>query len=309
MEVNSVSNDTGRALEYELTKQIVDLAANNKIKVTLTQRAIANNIRDKIYLESLSKAFQDDFSKYSKAFISWIIKNQWFSNAKTILIDRLPDSEGVESDVTDIRITIDGNTEKNISLKHNHNALKHPRISNLARQCGVTDINIAKKYKTDYKKIWNDFMVRGLKLKQNSTQFCELKDIDNDFIDVNLYKPLIELVVNFINNNLKNKNNLKHFFTFLTGKVYFIAVKNEGDYIIIKHFENLNAPASYKIVYPYENRLSTFFVEFDNGWKMTLRLHTASKEYIINNKVNSSVKLDVLCINLEDMIVVEKIKK
>ncbi len=309
---SSVSNDTGRALEYKIIEEIVKYCISNKISVELTKRTEEKREKDKYYFESLSKELQENFTKCSKTFIKWIDKEKWLDKIQELNLDRLPDSAGIEGDVTDIKLYITKNKqifEKDISVKHHHNALKHPRLPRLPEQCGINDTKIKEEYIKQHNIIWNNFKEKAIKLSPKSTKFNELKKIDFSFIDKNVYKPLIELVISFMNEHLKKEENLKSFFQFLTGKTNFITIKNEEDYILIKHFEKIKLPKKFNITYPADKSLTTFLMELDNNWKITFRLHTASEYFIKNSKLNTSVKFDVICQNIEDVIEIEKISK
>jgi len=306
------SNEKGRAFEYILVKTLEESLSSEKIKVIFTERTKKDNIRDKKHFENLEESQKRDFSLASNASLKWMKENNWFINAKEIVIDRLPDREGVNSNVADITLKI-GTPEKieikEISLKHNHNALKHPRLPRLPDQCGITDESIKQKWVKDHNNIWEDFFKKAGKLCPNATKFSVLKAKDNKFIEQNLYKPLITQVIKFLNENGKNESCVKSFFKFITNKLDFYTIKNEPEQILIKKFVNITAPNSFKIIYPYNNRLTTFLIEFDNGWNVSLRLHTASKEFFRNNKIHSSTKFDVICENLEKVINIDKEKK
>jgi len=309
---SSVSNDTGRALEYEIVEEFIEYCISKKILFKLSSRTEDERVRDKKYFESLSKKLQEDFIKCAKTFIKWSDREKWFENTQEISIDRLPDSMGVQGDATDIKFYLmkEGrNIEKDISVKNNHNALKHPRLPRLPEQCGINDDKIKEKYIEDHNLIWKKFKELAEKLNSKATKFNELKKIDPSFIDKNLYKPLIELVIFFMKKNLIKEENLKFFFQFLTGKTNFITIKNEQDHILVKHFEKIKIPKKFKITYPADTSLTTFLMELDNKWKITFRLHTASEHFIEKGKLKTSVKFDVICPNLDEVLEIEMIAK
>jgi hypothetical protein len=74
-----------------------------------------------------------------------------------VTIERLSDNEGKKGDVTDIRLRFDNRTE-NLSIKHNHKALKHQRPSATPKQCGFKKTSIESiNFKSKYKKITSKF--------------------------------------------------------------------------------------------------------------------------------------------------------
>jgi hypothetical protein len=108
---------------------------------------------EKKQFSALTKKQQKAFKKSASAIANWLkekrldpetVKKMQFNKRKESLqsflkivkpskteievkIDRIPDSDGVQGDVTDIRITFgfgDLYSNLNISLKHRHEALK-----------------------------------------------------------------------------------------------------------------------------------------------------------------------------------------
>ncbi len=309
--MTSICNDTGRALEYAIVNKISSFLMNKDIKFQFSERALSNNQRDKLYFNKLLPILKEDFIKCAKIFTIWAEQSGWFKGATNIEIDRLPDTAGVKGDVTDIRLKIkikNSTFVKNISVKHHHNALKHPRLPRLPEQCGIKDEKIKRRYIEKHTQIWKTFLEKAHGLNPNIIEFNKLKKLNNSFIDLNLYKPLILLVKDFLEENANNPDNVSTFFKFLTGSFNFYTIKNENNNVIIKHFIDLKSPQKFKIDYPY-NSLTTFLMELDNGWKITFRLHTASSKFFKNGKINQSTKFDVICINLNEVIKIEKITK
>lgn len=307
----ATSNDQGRALEYCFVDSLIKYFLSEGIHYKLTDRAQKDNKRDKIHLSSLSEEQNKDFNMFSLTLINWIKINFLTEKIEEAIIDRFPDSEGVLGNPTDVEIQfISKNSIRklNLSLKHNHDALKHPRIPRLPQQFGIHDVSITSNHLKNHSKIWDLFVQKALLLKNNSKEFKELKEKNASFIDMNLYRPLNKLVIDFIKNHSKG-NNLKTFFKFLVSGTDFYGVKNESDRIVIKYFVGIQMPSSVKITYPHEGKLSTFLATFDNGWKLSFRLHTASSEFIRNGKLNTSTKYDVKCINLDEKIRCEYISK
>jgi hypothetical protein len=309
----TISNEQGRALEYTIVKEIEKYFINIGINTQYTSRAIRDNSRDHVHFNNLSNFLKEDFRRCAMATIVWMQSNDWFNNASTVLIDRLPDSSGVSGNVTDInfRIIFENGSydEKNLSLKHNHNALKHPRLTRLPDQCGIYNPKLKLDYLNERDKIWGQFFYKARKLDPNFTKFSEVKSINKYLIEEYLYEPLINLVISFLNAHVNNSVNASSFFKFLTCHNNFYVVKNDGSNIVVKHFIDIPQPSAFNIYYPYNGRKTTFLMNFDNGWEITLRLHTASKEFFKNNKINTSTKFDVNCRNLDSVIKTEVFKK
>lgn len=290
----------------------MDLLNNKDIKLRLSERTTNSNLRDEFYFKALNKLEQTSLENGARSFLQWVENNKWISDAKEVYLDRLPDSSGVSGDPTDLRLSIKGKSNvvelKNISIKHNHNALKHQRLPRLPDQCGVINANLKKEFNNNMKNVWTEFLKKSNKINPKFTKFNELKKVKIDFIDNNLYYPLIRLVIDFLDKHANNSQNASTFFSFLTGNFNFYTIKDEKEFILIKHFIDIPSPKRFKIKYPYRS-INTFLLKFDNGWELTFRLHTASSAFIKNNKLNASTKFDVLCINLDNVIKIDKIIK
>ena len=309
---NNSENEVGRAFEYVIVEELSRVIGEKKILLELTERAKLSNTRDKTHLSNLDNSLKENLKKGAKVFIDWVVQQGWLNGKSSVSLDRLPDAAGVEGDPTDIRLTLKDNHEnseiRNISIKHHHSALKHPRLPRLPDQCGIKDKNLKKEFNDDMDKIWNEFLIKAKKLNPQATDFSELKEKDVEFINENIYKPLLNRVCEFLNEEANNPENTKAFFSFLTGRFNFYTIKNEDDKVLIKYFLDIKQPKSFEIVYPY-NSITTFLMRFDNGWDLSLRLHTASSSFIKNGKLNQSTKLDVHCINLDKVIKIEEISK
>lgn len=271
-----ISNTLGRAFEYALCQKIVSYFTN----ITLTDRAIFEQGKDKNYYDSLSSVEKIKYDIATNRICSeWL--NSKILASKTYTLDRLPDSAGVNGDVTDIRLET-SDSIVNISLKHNHNALKHPRLTRVPKWI---DIDSDSKYASDYNNIWNSFLSKANNLSSTATLFSELIDIDNEFVFNNLYDPLCNLVSNYLSQNIKTSSQVESLFKFMVGKYNFYKIIDTRDYILIQDFIDLKIPTNVKI-----NKIDKSYIQmiFNNGVILTLRLHTASSR--ISTK---SVKFDV----------------
>jgi len=311
--MGSRSNDSGRALEFSIVSNLMGFFKDEGINFSLTDRAIKDNKRDFSKLAELDENIRKDFLIAGRKFVGWANNDGWFKGIEKLTLDRLPDSEGVKSNVADIVLKLEIGEiikEKNISIKHNHDALKHPRLPRLPEQCGINEDLIKTNWRKEHDNLWEQFIKKSKGLVENATEFKELKEKDKDFIELNLYKPLISSVEKFLREIQDDPSKVSTFFNFLTSELDFYTLKNEKEKIIIKKFVGIKSPTSLKIEYPYENRLTTMKITFGNGWIMTLRLHTASSRlYRKNGKINSSTKFDVHCINLDEVIEMKSVDK
>jgi len=307
-------NDIGRALEYAVSITIAEHARRQGITVSYSVRAASDNKRDAVNFALLVSSRQEDFLLCGAVFCGWLDKRGYLKHAITLEIDRLPDSAGVGGDVTDFTLRIAylrGKTRfYRFSLKNTHNALKHPRLTRFPKDCGVTSPGIVAKYKKEHDKIWLDFFAKIKSLCPNATLVKHVKAVSPSFVEDNLYVPFNKLIMAFLNGNVNNPINARILFTFLvTSSTDYIGIKNEKHQVLIKHFNGISLPSGLKVSRKPNNK-TTFFVEFDNGWTLSFRLHTASSHlYTKTGKKHRSVKYDVQSVDLDKAIRVEVLSK
>lgn len=309
-------NDQGRALEYRIATEIKDIAASLGAEYKESPRAAHDNMRDQQHFHELDPILEADFGKCAAIFRAWLLRQPFMAGATKIALDRLPDSRGVRGDVTDIRLGITGELPPakaiNLSIKHHHDALKHPRVPRLPVQCGITDGATIAEHKQRHDAIWREFEGGAKKLVAGAKLFRELKAVDKSFVDNNIYLPINSLVKGFLTSKANDELHAAHFFEFLVGDAAFrtggyYVIKNEPARVVIKHFVGIQKPTGFSIS---DSRPNTFVVHFDNGWDISFRLHTASSRiYTSSGNLSKSTKYDVICRNLEDLIYIERIGK
>ena len=306
------SNERGRAFEYCVRQEILKLAESMGVASELTPETVKRDRVEKKYFNELKAIDKNDFLAGAKTFAKWVETQGWL-NAKKLVIERVSDDKAKKNiEMADLRLHFlpkDGKVfVKNISLKHHHNALCHPRLPSLANQAGIFDEKIDKEYRESYCKIWLAFYEKFKKLGKKIKNYKELGTVDKNFKTTWLYVPLQKNATSFLEKYANNPENSGAFFRYLTGTNDYYVLKNEKDHIEIKQFAGIAQPTGFKISYPYKSK-TTFLIEFNNGWKITCRLHTASSRIEENGKVFMTEKEDPICINLEDAIKIDKIAK
>lgn len=271
-----ISNTLGRAFEYALCAKIVSSFSN----ISFTYRTIEEQEKEKHYFNSLSIEEKANYDiSTSKICSDWLDSKLIPSINYTL--DRLPDSAGVSGDVTDIRIQ-NSDITINISLKHNHNALKHPRLTRVPKWI---NINTDSKYTSAYTIIWDSFLSKAYNLLPNATLFSELIGIDSQFVFNNLYNPLCNLVSSYLSDNIKTSYQVESLFKFMVGKYNFYKIIDTKDCVLIQNFIDLKIPTTVEIK---QSDKSYITMDFSNGVVLKLRLHTASSRL-----VTRSIKFDV----------------
>ena len=284
----TTSNDNGRALEYKLVEEMSRFFQRN---ISLTQRCQVDQQRDQIKYTNLPESKQAYFSSGSKKILRWLEDSHNLSQT-SFTVDRLPDSEGVNGDPTDIRITLNESGQQiNLSAKHNNKSLKHPRVAPFVEHLGFSSDYIeAKLYRQMVKDVSNNFYDEANKLKPDCLKFKELLSINPDFVNDHLYEPITSYIVNNLgfsdDSNVTNK-----LFKYLTGlNVDYYQVLVNAKTVHVYAYENIPNPTTFRS--KMIDR-SNFIIGFDNGWEMNLRIHTASSGITGCNKSSCSLKFDV----------------
>ena len=217
------------------------------------------------------------------------------------------DQEGKIGDVRDIIII--RNEEKGeigLSIKHNHEAIKHSRLS----------------HRLDFGKEWFEIpcsdsywkSVRPIfdKLKEEKGKNAKWTDIKDK--EQSVYIPLLQAFMDEIKRSYKSDQNMpRKMVEYLIGiKDYYKIVSYDNKRLTLIHTFNmhdtLNKPAKNKkseisvpvielptrlIALEFKpNSTNTVEMYLDNGWQLSFRIHNAS------SKVEPSLKFDVQFIGM-----------
>ncbi len=217
------------------------------------------------------------------------------------------DKHGEEADVRDIIIERkDIRWEIDLSIKHNHMAVKHSRLSK--------DIDFGKKWydKLCSKKYWervNPIFEMLAKEKEKDTLFEELPSKEDQ-----VYMPLLRAFMEEISQQVHEDPTIpKKLVAYLLSKFDFYKVisidaKRLTTIQAFNMYGTLNQPSSIskpeisipRIALPNEllyidmkkNSKTTAILCFDNGWQFSFRIHNAEK------KVNTSLKFDIQLVGM-----------
>lgn len=270
------SNQQGRALEYAIVEQIIRNLPSDK--VTLSSRTFPAQQRDYSKYISLPDHLITRYQKGAICLLGWL-ETEFSISQHRIEIDRLPDKSSNQGDVTDIRISSNSFCI-NLSIKHNHQALKHQRPASTVQHCGYPKASPEDvKFRQKYSQIIQDFR----KISQGYNLF---RDLEPSVIFDLLYTPICLLVSGSISTLCKSALTANHLFTFLTGNTDFYKVILPAQQNCIKIQEFIH-------IAPVESVLSAgdrnyVYLNFSNGWELALRLHTASSRI----QPNPSLKFD-----------------
>jgi len=155
------------------------------------------------------------------------------------------------------------------------------------------------------------------KAKKEFPKTLTYTEIDNQYEGYRekfLYKPLQLNLVKFLNEYKSNPKVAQAFFEYLVGKNDYYVVKNTENKLEIKRFFGIKKPSKFEVSYPYvkgkKEYQTSCLLEFNNGWKIKFRVHTASSRlYKTDGEPNITEKMDPICINLEKMLKIEHMLK
>ena len=255
-----LSNLHGRVLEYLIVEAIIQ----TQPKATLTLRAKNAQDRDIDKLQNINSALLQQLNWATHAFLNkWLEPRFQISKHGPIVIDRLPDQN--QTDVTDIRLTSPKDII-NLSIKHNHVALRHQRPGTTPIHCGYPRNSLEmKEFKQQYQEITQNFIRQAEKAKL-------FADLPHALIEQSLYTPVCNLVAQFINTH--SHDCTLNLFEYLVGSknYYKIIIDTRVQKLEIQHFTSIQPPTSLTAT------VNRQYVElkFNNGWQIAMRLHTAS---------------------------------
>jgi len=265
----NISDRNGRALEFAIVSVFIKKIPN----LALLANTLADQQRDGVKFAALPEQQQAHFINSAETIFTWLAKKYVIHTGTTL--ERLSDNAAKKGDVTDIRLVIAGEVV-NLSVKHNHAALKHQRPTATATQGGYTKNSLKDiAYRAAYKKITDDFLTSAAQLKNGAVEFNELKAIQADFIDNQLYAPMCQLVTEFLNFHVAEQPYAQQFFSFIVGMTDYHKIIVYNEKIEIHEFALMPPVNSLKAMQIGNSYIN---VRFSNGWIISMRLHTASSK-------------------------------
>lgn len=269
MAAENISDQNGRSFEYSIVTEFAKQPG-----VSLTERAIADQSRDKSKFDTLPAELRHRFEIAAAAIVNILTMKEYFIAGS--LIDRLPDTDAMAGDVTDIRLTLKNGKPINLSIKNNHHALKHQRPPSLMQQLGFPKKSAEDlTYRRDLQNAFNDFYRAAGGISATAENFRDIEALSPGFIDSNLYGPVCDLVFRNLKHFLQNQDCCRKFFTFLVGNTDYIKIVLSGESLEITDFYAIPAPTQCEVTQNPAQR-SYIYLHFNNGWIISLRLHTAS---------------------------------
>ncbi|MEO5284897.1 HaeIII family restriction endonuclease [Limosilactobacillus allomucosae] len=296
------SNDQGRAYEYAWVKTLykalhtlrhTHIVDNSSLKANKRAWNAVNQEKKDIFIISADSAVE---------YVLELEPRMKEDDGDELILELQKDERGEAGDVRDIVIRRDDiDWEVGLSIKHNHAAVKHSRLSH------VLDFGEEWYGIPCSKQYWNDttpiFDMLN-KEKSKGTKWSELDNKEND-----VYVPLLEAFLDEVKRAYESDSDVAvKMFEYLVGiKDYHKIVSEDKKQLTLIHTFNLHGtlslPSKEKesdikvpmVELPTEiiktrfkkNSSTTVEIYMDNGWAFSFRIHSAS------SKVQPSVKFDV----------------
>ena len=310
--MSNKSNNQGRAYEYIFLNSLFEVIS--KIREVSIEKN-SSFMASKQAWETLSSQDKEIYKISALTGVSIILDLEPLIIEKSNDILNLKiqsDDEGKKGDVRDIVImrgSIDW--EIGLSLKHNHFAVKHSRLSKkLDFGKKWYDIPCSEEYWKKVKPIF-DFLEGE---KEKKTLWKEIVNKNED-----VYFPLLEAFkTEILNQNRKNIKLLENMLKYLLGKFDFykvISIDNKKVTRVQSYnlYGTLNQDGVHEkrkieipiIILPTRivsldfkpNSLTTLELYLNNGWQFTFRIHNAEKE------VKPSLKFDIQIVGMPTSII------
>lgn len=310
--MSNKSNNQGRAYEYIFLNSLFEVIS--KIREASIEKN-SSFMASKQAWETLSSQDKEIYKISALTGVSIILDLEPLiieKNNDVLNLKIQSDDEGKKGDVRDIVImrgSIDW--EIGLSLKHNHFAVKHSRLSKkLDFGKKWYDTPCSEEYWKKVKPIF-DFLEGE---KEKKTLWKEIVNKNED-----VYFPLLEAFkTEILDQNRKNIKLLENMLKYLLGKFDFykvISIDNKKVTRVQSYnlYGTLNQDGVHEkrkieipiIILPTRivsldfkpNSLTTLELYLNNGWQFTFRIHNAEKE------VKPSLKFDIQIVGMPTSII------
>jgi len=261
---SSASNNNGRSLEY-----LISDALNKVSGCTFTSRAAEDQIRDSATVKLIDPLLRKSFKAAADLVQPWILSEIEYSKGSQFQVDRHSDSDQGVADITLKR----GASTLAISVKHNHDALSHPRPYSLADAMGLAGTHLEVDHRNRMSKITDNFR----KASRGATTFPEVPTLK-----LKLYQAACSECATTVNLAARKTGVAGVLFDFLVGsnfKKLLVETSNSNKSlksITVADYTNIKSPGAVKATVDNRSRASSLILIFDNGWKIDLRIKNAS---------------------------------
>lgn len=300
--MSTSSNDQGRAYEYAWINALFAVLDPIRKTEVICNSSLEANQRA---WNAVTQEKRNLFTVSAKAAVNSILElepRMEEDDGDILLLEFQKDEAGESGDVRDIVIRRDDiEWEIGLSIKHNHAAVKHSRLSHVLDFGNEWyGIPCSRQYWNDVNPVFN--MLN--REKNHGTNWSELDDKEED-----VYVPLLQAFLDEVERMYRKDTDVAiRMFEYLVGiKDYHKIVSNDSKRMTLVHTFNLhgtlNQPSRIKVSAfdvpiadtPTEilamrfkrGSKTTVEIYMDNGWAFSFRIHSAS------TKVQPSLKFDV----------------
>ncbi len=270
----SESAKNGKALEYEIAKQLLDGGAIGLVST------IAYQARDRPHFATRPLHIRFRFVEAANVIVQWMTIE---SGGAVLTVRRMEDDSG---DVADLVVGGAGSRITRCSIKHNHHALKHPRPYSLAQACGFP-----KESPEDLQqRIAMERAAKSFRAAASAAGHSRYRDVPDG--KERLYRDVIEACADSISRWEEKRGCAAPLFQFLVGSGFkkLIVSPEPGGAIELQDFSSLVSPA--KVAARRTTDPERLELSFNNHWVIHCRLHTAATE-ISTGSSQLSLKFDV----------------
>ncbi|MDO8667647.1 MAG: HaeIII family restriction endonuclease [bacterium] len=304
--------DQGRAFEYAcisaLNEAITRAGQNPTINRDSSFEIAEQNFN---LLADENREHAEDLRKAASKVSETLLKTEPKLNTaedsfRELTLSIQPDTAGMSGDVRDV-IVIKASTgnqdnwEIGLSCKHNHQAVKHQRVSPTIDFGDIwLGFPLSQDEKLELNRIFGqiDNEIAGGKIKWSEVETKEDR----------YYIPILNLILGKIGNHPEQSQLANHFLGYLIGKkdFYKAIYRQAKGTVQIQGFNlygSLNKPAGSRRPEQNINRINlperiigcgikpgsktTLEIFFDRGWQVSMRVHNAS------TRLEKSLKMDV----------------
>ena len=302
----------GKAFEYACTSNLY-----NAISILTDVKIIENSsyLIAKKYFEDFSDIEQTKLNLAARATIKSLFRlepkltNSLNGDSLEIIIQE--DQKGISGDVRDVLFVRKVDSwEIGISVKHNHSAVKHSRLSGILDFGSKWfDIACSAKYFEEIQPLFEELEL----LRNDGHKWNQIQDKANRF-----YVPLLKAFMTELNRiDQSNPNTVPaRLLEYLIGKNDFYKVISQSRRRMTQiqafslhgtlnqsvnnikpqqNIKQLKLPTRFYDIGFKPDSLNTVFVVLDQGWQISLRIHNAS------TKVEPSLKFDIELIGQPDI--------
>ena len=278
MTASSSSNDNGRSLEYLITAEL-----QKRPGCSLTQRASRSQSRDSSTVAQINQTLRASFSKAAKTSADWIINEIGGKPGMVFEVDRANDGD---AGVADLIISSKQQTLL-ISVKHNHDALSHPRPYSLVEAVGFEGTS----FESDHRNRMANASDRFRSASNNASTYSAVPAAK-----LQLYYDVCDECAKSLASIAKKNQVAEQVFDFLVSPGCMkLVVRTDSEAktltgIEVFDYTKITKPTSITTRVDRRPKAASLVLDFDNGWRIDLRIHTASSRVSTSGQL--SLKFD-----------------